>query len=297
MPRSNRSILHLHFLVFIWGFTSILGALIHLDALSLVWYRVVMAVAMIALYFLVFSKQSFVLPKEAFGRFLLGGVLISVHWILFFYAIKISSISVTLSVLSSASLMTSFLEPLFYKRKIKAYEVFFGCLVILGLGLIFEAESDQYLGILVALACTLLSVLFSLLNGKLIDQYPAKTISFYQLTFGAIFMSLWMLIYGLPKGFFQVSASDWLWLFLLASICTAYAFIASVDILKHITPYTLMISLNMEPIYAILFSLLIFGEKELMHANFYLGVLIILLSVVGNAMYKLKNKKKKINPL
>lgn len=297
MPRGNRSILHLHFLVFIWGFTSILGALISLDALSLVWYRVVMATGLIALYFLFFSKSSFFLPKKAVGGFLLGGVLISAHWILFFYAIKISSISVTLSVLASASLMTSFLEPLFYKQKIKPYEVFFGCLVILGLGLIFNAESDQYLGILFALLCTLLSVLFTLLNGKLIDHYPARTISFYQLIFGAIVMSVWMLIFGLPEGFFQVQSADWLWLFLLSSICTAYAFIASVDIMKHITPYTLMISLNMEPIYAILFSLLIFGEKELMHANFYLGVLIILLSVVGNGMYKLKNKKKKIKTL
>ena len=295
MPRGKSAILHLHFLIFIWGFTSILGALISLDALSLVWYRVVMAAAMIAVYFLLFSPAAFRLPKEAIGRFFLGGVLISVHWILFFYAIKISSISVTLSVLSSASLMTSFLEPLFYKRRIKTYEVFFGCLVILGLGLIFDAESDQYLGIIVALACTLLSVLFTLLNGKLITHFPAKTISFYQLTFGALVMSVWMLIYGLPEGFFAVSAADWGWLFLLASICTAYAFIASVEIMKHITPYTLMISLNMEPIYAILFSFLIFGDKELMHANFYLGVLIILLSVVGNGMYKLNNKKKKIS--
>lgn len=297
MQSDNRSILHLHFLIFIWGFTSILGALISLDALSLVWYRVVMAAGLIGLYFAFFSKSSFAMPKKAAGQFLLGGVLISVHWILFFYAIKISSISVTLSVLSSASLMTSFLEPLFYKRKIKTYEVFFGCLVILGLGLIFDAESDQYLGILVALACTLLSVLFTLLNGKLISHYPAKTISFYQLVFGAGVMSIWMMIYGLPDGFFQVNKEDWLWLFLLSSICTAYAFIASVDIMKHITPYTLMISLNMEPIYAILFSLLIFGEKELMHVNFYLGVLIILLSVIGNGMYKLRNKKKKISPL
>ncbi len=289
----GKSLLHLHFLIFLWGFTSILGALINLDSLPLVWYRMSIAAGMIALYFVLFSRKSFQIHPGAFKYYTLGGVLISVHWVLFFYAIKISSISLTLSILSSASLMTSVLEPILYKRSFRRYEVFFGLFVILGLYLIFGVQKENFWGIIAALACTLLSVLFSLLNGKLIEKYPANNISFYQLLIGAAVMSfaLWVTI-DTPQILLELSCEDWLWLFLLSSICTAYATIASVVILKHVTPFTMMISLNLEPVYAIVFSLLIFGEKELMSTQFYIGVLIILSGVIGNGIYKRQAQKK-----
>ena len=289
----GKSLLHLHFLIFLWGFTSILGALIHLDSLPLVWYRMSIATVMIAIYFVLFSRNSFQIHAGALKYYILGGVLISVHWVLFFYAIKISSISLTLSILSSASLMTSILEPILYKRRFRSYEVFFGLFVILGLYLIFGVQQENLMGIIAALACTLLSVLFSLLNGKLIKAYPANNISFYQLLTGALVMSFAMAFtLETPAVLFELSWEDWLWLFLLSSVCTAYATIASVVILKHITPFTMMISLNLEPIYAIVFSLLIFGEKELMSPQFYIGVLIILGGVIGNGIYKRQAQKK-----
>ncbi|MGB1448212.1 MAG: DMT family transporter [Flavobacteriaceae bacterium] len=289
----GKSLLHLHFLIFLWGFTSILGALIDLEALPLVWYRMSIATVLIGLYFVVFSKKSFYVHPGALKYYILGGVLISVHWVLFFYAIKISSISLTLSILSSASLMTSVLEPLLYKRPFRRYEVFFGLFVIVGLYLIFGVQKENLIGIIAALACTLFSVLFSLLNGKLIEHYPANNISFYQLMTGAVVMSFAM-IYHLdhPSVLIALSLEDWLWLFLLASVCTAYATIGAVVILKHVTPFTMMISLNLEPVYAIVFSLLIFGEKELMSTQFYLGVIIILAGVVGNGIYKRQAQKK-----
>ncbi|MDG1264328.1 MAG: DMT family transporter [Flavobacteriaceae bacterium] len=294
MPNARfKSLLHLHFLVFIWGFTSILGALMNKSPFEIVWFRVVIASSLIAVYFLFFKRKLFNVPLKALVCFALGGLLISVHWILFFHAIKISSVSVTLSVLSSASLMTSFLEPLFYKRKIRMYEVFFGVFVVIGLSVIFKAEQDSSIGIYVALLSTLLSVLFTLLNGKLIEYYQATSISFYQLLSGSFFLSIWLIfILDIPTDFFVLKGYDPLWIFLLASFCTAYAFIASVEIMKQISPYTIMISLNMEPVYAILFSIYIFGEKEIMSVNFYLGVLIILISVLGNGIYKARKLKK-----
>ena len=289
----GKSLLHLHFLIFLWGFTSILGALINLDSLPIVWYRMSLAVAMIALYFALFSRKSFQIHPGAFKYYALGGLLISVHWVLFFYAIKISSISLTLSILSSASLMTSVLEPILYKRPFRRYEVFFGLFVILGLYLIFGVQKENLWGIIAALSCTLLSVLFSLLNGKLIQKYPANNISFYQLFVGAIVMSFTLgVTIDSPEVLFDLSWQDWLWIFLLSSVCTAYATIASVVVLKHVTPFTMMISLNLEPVYAIVFSLLIFGEKELMSTQFYIGVLIILGGVVGNGLYKRQAQKK-----
>lgn len=288
----TRSLIHLHFIIFIWGFTSILGALIDLDSSAIVWFRMMVGAGSIALYFLLFSPKSFRIHPGAMKYYLLGGVLISVHWLLFFYAIKISSISLTLSILSSASLLTSVLEPLVFKRPLRLYEVFFGLFVILGLYLIFGVQKENILGIVTALLCTLLSVLFSLLNGKLIQHYPANSISFYQLlTGGLLFTVLLLFSEQTVTGFYRLSYDDWLWLFLLATVCTAYATIASVQILKHVTPFTMMISLNLEPVYGILFSLLIFGEKELMSGQFYLGVLIILGGVIGNGIYKRQREK------
>ena len=288
----TRSLIHLHFIIFIWGFTSILGALIDLDSSAIVWFRMMIGAGAIALYFLLFSPKSFRLHPGAMKYYLLGGVLISVHWLLFFYAIKISSISLTLSILSSASLMTSVLEPLVFKRPLRLYEVFFGLFVILGLYLIFGVQKENMLGIVTALLCTLLSVLFSLLNGKLIQHYPANSISFYQLlTGGLLFTVVLLFSEQTVAGFYRLAYEDWLWLFLLATVCTAYATIASVQILKHVTPFTMMISLNLEPVYGILFSLLIFGEKELMSGQFYLGVLIILGGVIGNGIYKRQREK------
>ena len=289
----TKSLIHLHFLIFLWGFTSILGALINLDSTPLVWYRMTIASVLIAIYFALFSRSSFKIHSGALKYYLAGGLLISMHWILFFYAIKISSISLTLSILSSASLMTSVLEPVFYKRPFRRYEIFFGLFVIFGLYLIFGVQKENFLGIIAALLCTLLSVLFSLLNGKLIQHYPANNISFYQLLTGALVLSL-VLFFTMDSSrvLFTLSAEDWLWLFVLSSVCTAYATIAAVVILKHVTPFTMMISLNLEPIYALLFSLLIFGEKELMSTQFYIGVLIILSGVIGNGIYKRQAQKK-----
>ena len=288
----TKSILHLHFIIFIWGFTSILGALIDLDSSAIVWFRMMVGALSIALYFYFFSPKSFHLHPGAFKLYLFGGILISMHWLLFFYAIKISSISLTLSILSSASLMTSFLEPLFYKRPLRLYEVFFGLFVIFGLYLIFGVQKDNMIGIVTALICTLLSVLFSLLNGKLIQHYPANSISFYQLlTGGLIFTVVLLLTDSSLERFHQLTYDDWLWLVLLATVCTAYATIASVNVLKHVTPFTMMISLNLEPVYGIVFSLLIFGEKELMSVQFYVGVVVILGGVIGNGIYKRQREK------
>lgn len=260
--------------------------------MPIVWYRMTIASALIAVYFLLFSPKSFQLHKGALKYYMLGGLLISVHWVLFFYAIKISSISLTLSILSSASLITSILEPLIYKRPFRLYEIFFGLFVIFGLYLIFGVQKENLEGIVVALICTLLSVLFSLLNGKLIQHYPANNISFYQLLTGAIVISFAILFnVENPASLIQLSWDDWLWLLLLSSVCTAYATIGSVVILKHVTPFTMMLSLNLEPVYGILFSLWIFGEQELMSTQFYIGVLIILGGVVGNGIYKRQLKK------
>ena len=286
---SYKSLIHLHFLIFLWGFTSIFGVLITLDPILIVWFRLLIAAILIFVFLFLIYKDSLRLSNSSFFNFFIGGLLISIHWYLFFYSIKISSISLTLSILSTASLMTSFLEPIFYKRPFRIHELVFGLIAVVGLVLIFGIQYENYFAILISLICTLLSVLFSILNGYLIKNHSSFQISFYEILFGLIITSLIILLSDIQFPLLiSIKFSDWIYIFILGSLCTAYAFVASTYILKFISPYTMMMSLNLEPIYGIVFSLIIFGEKEYMSIQFYIGAGIIFLGVIGNILYKYK---------
>ena len=293
MPENNiKDYLHLHLIVFIWGFTAILGALISIDAIPLVWYRMLLASIFIAIYFLI-KRKSFQIDKKGLLKFLLTGAIIALHWITFFKAIKVSNVSVALVTMSTGAFFTSLIEPFFFKRKIKIQEIILGLLVILGLYIIFNFESQYTLGIVYALISASLSSLFSVLNGLYIKKYKADTISLYQLFFGALCISIYLLFAGkFSIEFFQLSTLDWVFIGILSSICTAYAFIISVKVMKHLTPYTVVLTLNLEPVYAIILALIIFGEKEKMNTEFYIGALIVLLVVLLNGILKNKDKIK-----
>lgn len=281
---------HLHLIIFIWGFTAVLGALISLEAIPLVWYRMAIAFVLIFLY-VKWRKISLKFPTKTLLGFLLAGVIIAGHWITFFAAIKASNVSVTLAVLSTGAFFASILEPIFYRRKIIWYEVLFGVFVILGLYIIFDIETQYLTGILLSLTSAFLSALFSVINGKYAVKYNAVSISFWELLFGAVCVGLFLLFSGeITTDFFILSSKDWFYLLILASACTAYAFIASVHVMKWIKPYTVMLSINMEPIYGIILALLILGEKEHMSMQFYYGALIILGTVILNGIIKMKIK-------
>ncbi len=288
-----KSYLHLHLIVFVWGFTAVLGALISLEALPLVWFRMSIGVALTLLYALV-TKTPLKIPLKTFLGFMAAGLVIALHWFTFFQAIKVSNISVTLACLSTGAFFTCFMEPIFFGRKIILYEVFFGLLVIVGLYIIFSFEGNYLNGILLALSSAFLSATFSIINGKYAVQYNPVTISFYELLGGVFFFSIYLLFSGrFTNEFFQLSASDWQWLFILGSVCTAYAFIASVQVMKYLSPYTVMLTINMEPVYGIILAVLVFHDKEKMSTSFYVGAVIILTTVIINGI--LKNRTKKAN--
>lgn len=284
--------LHLHFIVFIWGFTAVLGALITVSAVTLVWYRMLLATGFIFI-FLIASKKRLNLPIRTIGMFLIGGIIIALHWLAFFGAIKISNVSVTLAIMSTGAFFASLLEPIFYRRRIIGYEVFFGLLVIVGLYIIFKVDTDHTLGILMALASAFLGALFSVINGKFAVKYNASVISFYELGFGMLCITIYLAISGtFSVSFFKLSPHDWLYLLILASACTAYAFIASVHVMKWISPYTVMLTINMEPVYGIILALWILGDSENMSPQFYYGALVILLTVIANGIIKTKRQRK-----
>ncbi|EPH13845.1 DMT family transporter [Myroides odoratimimus] len=287
-----KSQIYLHLIVFIWGFTAILGQLISLEALPLVWYRILIAVITL-LVFYAFTKQSIKAPKHRIIQFLGAGVVIALHWLTFFLAIKVSNISITLACLSTGAFFASILEPLILKRKVVSYEVFFGFIVICALTLIFSVSGEYIEGILLGLIAACLSALFSIINSKLIVHTAAPVITFYEMLGGLIVLSLVLLITGgFTIEFFEVSLNDWMWLLLLGTVCTAVAFLGSVYIMRYLTPFTVMLTINLEPVYGILLAVAIFKDSEKMTLEFYIGALLILSTVVLNGIVKNRKKRK-----
>lgn len=285
--------LHLHFIVFVWGFTAVIGKLITIDALPLVWYRMLMASLIILAYILIRKFQLKVSPKTLL-MLILAGIVVSLHWVTFFMAIKVSNVSIALATMSTGAFFTALLEPFWYGRKMVGYELVFGLIVMLGLYIMFRVETGFLNGILLALVSSFLSATFSLINGKLTQEQRPSVISFYELGSGVLFLSIYLVFSGsFDQKFFQLSVNDWMYIFILASVCTAYAFIASVKILKYISPYTVMLTINLEPVYGIILAFLLLGESEKLNPLFYVGALLILTTVVANGILKNRKKLKK----
>lgn len=288
-----KNYLHLHFIVFIWGFTAVLGKLITLDALPLVWYRMLIATLLILVYIGI-KKNKLKVSRKTLLTLIIAGIVIALHWVTFFMAIKVSNVSIALATMSTGAFFTAVIEPIWYGRKMIWYEIFFGFIVILGLLIIFNVETQYLYGMLLALASSFFAAIFSLMNGKLVQNEKPSIISFYELGSGVIFLSIYLAINGdFNTGFFQLSQNDWIYIAILASFCTAYAFIASVNVMKYISPYTVMLTINLEPVYGIILAFLILGDTERMNPLFYLGAFIILATVIANGVLKNKGELKK----
>ena len=285
--------LHLHFLVFIAGFTAILGELITIQAIPLVWYR--MTIAGILMFgYLRFKRIKLNIPFNVKIRFFLAGVVIALHWITFFAAIKISNISVTLAMFSTGAFFASLIEPLFYRRRIISYEIILGLLVMVGVAMIMQIDSEYFYGIILGILSAFFSSLFAVMNGKFVQNYNAVTISFYEYISGVLFISIFLAFdheHGFSVSFFNITFSDFIYLLILASICTAYAFIASVYVMKHITPFSVVLTYNLEPVYGIIIAFIIFPEKERMPVIFYIGSSLIIFTVFLNAIIKYNKNK------
>jgi drug/metabolite transporter (DMT)-like permease len=287
-----KSYLSLHLIVFIWGFTAILGALITIQSDFLVWYRMFFAATFLAI-FIAIKKKSFRVTPKAFLKLVIVGLLIALHWIFFFEAIKISTVSITLSVFSLGAFFASLLEPIFYGRKVLWYEVFFGLVIIAGLGLIMQVEIHYLNGMLLALVSILLGVLFTLMNGKLIKDHDPSVISFYEFLAGFCFITLYFLSKGkFTADFFVMTPKNWILILILASVCTAYAFTASVKVMQKLSPYTVMLTTNLEPVYGIILAFFIIGGKEKMSTEFYIGACLIVVVVILNGVVKNYLEKK-----
>ena len=280
----------LHVVVLIFGLTGILGKLISANSYLLVWYRVLIGVAAIAIYFLI-SKHSFKINKKILKQTFMVGCLI--HWVAFFEAIKQSTVSIALVCLSSSTLFTALIEPLYFKRKIKGYELFLGLLIIVGLVLIFNFEFSYLTGIILGIVAAVFSSWFTVINGVLVKETNSKTLSFYELLGALVILSSYLIFMNLGNmEAFLIPVSDIKWLLILGIICTAFAFIMSVEVMKKISPFTVVISINLEPIYSIIIAVLLWPESEIMSTGFYVGMAIVLSAIFLNAFFKFRDDKK-----
>ena len=266
----------LHLMVVILGLTGVFGKLISLSAIHLVWYR--MGIAFISLaIFLAFKKQLFSVSKKDFIGLLGVGALVTFHWLCFFESIKVSTVSVAVVCLATSSLFSALIEPFFFKRKFLFYEVIMGVVVVVALAFIMGTETKYFWGYFYGIMAALLATLFTLFNAKYINKVGAAKITMIEMLSGVIIISC-ILFFQQDYTVFttKISVTDLTYLILLGTLCTAMVFVWLTEIMRHITPYSLIMAINLEPVYSIIFALIIFGDNELMSSSFYFGSCVII---------------------
>ncbi len=295
-PSDFKEHLLLHLIILIWGFTGILGKVIALPSFDIVWYRMAIAFACILIWLKAIKFDTSTKSKSVL-KFLGVGLFVAAHWIAFFHAIQVSTVSVALATLASATLFTSFLEPLFFKKRVVFYEVVFGVCVILGLTLIFNFETQYALGISIALLAAFLASVFTVINGKLVSEgEKPRMMTLYEMLGGFIGITLYYLITGNTSILQNLpTLSDLFYLLILGVVCTAFAFLVSINVMRVLSPFTVSISINMEPVYAIVLALLIFGDDERMSAGFYSGAALIMVTILINAAVKRQKSRKPLS--
>lgn len=298
MIQEKKDYLSLHFIVLIWGFTAILGLLIQIPSVEVVFYRTLLA--SLGLFVLLkFWKRPLRINTKKHIWIILGtGVLIAAHWILFFLSARISNASVCLAGMATCSLWTSLIEPISQGRKIKGFEVMLSIIAFIGIGVIFNVEFDYLLGLLTAVLSAFIASVFTVINGRLTKTYDPYVITFYEMIGACTATALFFPIYGtyFADGLsLNPSTSDWLYLSVLAIVCTVYAYSISVELMKRLSAFSINLVVNLEPVYGIILALIIFGDSEEMSPGFYLGTLLILTSVLLYPLLNRRYKKKALS--
>ena len=287
----NKHYLLLHFIVFIWGFSPVLGRFITANTWQLVWFRILIAIAVMFVY-LKISKHNFAVSRKQFFQLFGIGIIIMVHWLAFYGAIKVSNISVTMVAFSTGTLFSAIIEPLLFKRKIRSYELVIGLIIIGGIALIFSIETEYWLGIVLGIVAAFTSSFFGVFNSLLAQNLRSGIISFYELGSALLGLTVFVILKGdMNAEFFVLDHDSVIGLLLLSVVCTVFPFIAAVNLSRHISPYTIVLTVNLETVYGILWAILFFKENKEVKSSFYIGVLIILAAIFLNSyLRKLKEK-------
>jgi drug/metabolite transporter (DMT)-like permease len=284
----------MHTAILLWGFTGILGKAIQMSEGMIVWYRMLISAFSLGLY-MMWKKQNFITDRKSLFFFASTGMVVALHWLTFYGAIKASNVSVTLACFSSIAFFTALLEPLVLRSRHHFSEIILGLGVVAGIYLIFSFQKLYATGILMALLSALLGSLFTIANRKLMQHYPAVTVTFYELSTGFLFLTLCLPVYFYytDSSFSIPGTMDFLWLLLLGVLCTTVAFTISLEALKKVSAFTMNLSVNLEPLYSILLALLIFQEGRELKAGFYAGTVLIIGTVVLHTYLVFRHRRKK----
>lgn len=284
----------LHFIVLLYGFTGIVGKMVSIQSYELVWWRILVSVIALAM-FMRFSNRSFrVENKKELLTYALVGCAVAIHWSTFYMAIELSTASLGIVCMSTSAIHVAWLEPLINKTKISWFDFFLSSAVIVGIVLIAnDFNAGDYMALTYGLISSFFASLFSVYNGRLVKEHPPTKISFYELLTGAVFMTILLFCQGkFNAELFAISFSDILWILFLGVLCTTFAFIATIEIIKYLGTFTVSLSINLEPIYTIVLAILLLDEHEEVGSRFYLGTIIILVVVFANGMVKGIRRKK-----
>jgi hypothetical protein len=279
----KRALLQLHIFVFLAGLTGSLGFLIKLNGLVLVFYRILITVIVLwALALFRKNKHQYNLKTKLS---LLGtGAIIALHWVCFYQSIKLANVSIALVCFSSTSLFSSFLEPLWKHAKIQFQEILIGSLSLLGIFLIFHFDTQFRTGIIVGLFSALFAAIFSIINKRFTSHIDVQTIQSFEMTGGLLFLLPFIVFYAFNTGFNPVgllpTSMDWFWLSILAIACTVWSTHLMLSSLKHISAFTLNVTLNLEPVYGIILAFILFKEQKQLGLSFYAGIVCIIISVI-----------------
>ena len=277
----KKALLQLHIAIFLAGFTGILGRLITLNEGLLVWWRMFITVITI-LILSIFTKEIKRIDFKTLAKIIGVGAIVALHWVCFYGSIKYANVSISLVCFSTIGFFTAFFEPIILRRRIDWMEVLFGLIAIVGVYLIFHFDPQYKTGIILGIFSSLLASLFPIFNKVILKQTDGRTLTFFELAGGLLVLTLFMPFYlsEFPAAHFVPGASDFGWLLILSWLCTVLAFNLSVSSLKKISPFTVTLSYNLEPIYGIILAFMIYHENRYLSSGFYYGFALIMITVL-----------------
>ena len=283
----------LHLSIVLAGFTGVLGRLITLNEGLLVWYRVIFASVFFFLYLLIKKGQIRVSFKDVL-RIAWVGLLLCVHWLLFYGSIKYSNVSIGVVCFASVGFFTAIIDPVLSKRPFSIREIIFSLLTILGIALIFHFDTRYQVGIILGVLSAVAAALLTIENRRVGSDYPLMTFLFYEIASSVVIMTAFMPIY---LSFFPVptilpSMSDFIYLLILSSFCTVGMFSLQLEALKRLSSFTVNLSYNLEPVYSIILAMIIFHEAKDLNFSFYIGLALICVSVLLQSFFHWKTHQK-----
>ncbi|MFM1783041.1 MAG: hypothetical protein RIS14_794 [Pseudomonadota bacterium] len=283
MPHSaaeRKAFWQIHFCVLLWGFTAILGKLITLPAQALVVWRMLLVSVFLAVLPRVWQGLR-VLPPRLIAIYAGIGVIVALHWLTFYGAIKLANASVAVSCLALGSIFTAIIEPMLTGKPHARSEILLGLMVIPGVYLLIGGVPlSMHLGIAVGILSSLLTAVFATLNKRYVHEADPESVTFIEMSVGALALAgASALYFGVDATFIRPDLYNFSLLLVLAILCTLLPFIVSLHALRHISAFSTQLALNLEPVYAIVIAALWLREYQELTPQFYAGVAVILSAV------------------